>query len=95
MLEAKFYINPKSRFSRYPIFLIFERRGKHKYWMLSELVRCDPKYIINEVIPNLDKVTPRLKCYPAILSFNGEAFLKYIEKINKNLWQNSWQYRGN
>jgi hypothetical protein len=56
MFEAKFYINPNRHFPNMPVFSFVNEKESLEFWMLGELVFCDKEYIINEVLPNLDKV---------------------------------------
>ncbi len=56
MFDAKFYINPNPDFANMPCFSFLNTNERENFWMLGELVFCDKEYILNNVLPNLEKV---------------------------------------
>jgi hypothetical protein len=56
IMEAKFYLNPNPDFPNMPCFSFINEEEQKKYWMISDIGMCDADYILDEVLPNLEKI---------------------------------------
>ena len=56
MINVKFISDPLSNIPNKPTFIFLDDVVEKKFWMLGELYACDVEYIIEKVIPNLDKI---------------------------------------
>lgn len=55
-MNVRFENSPSSHPPHKPTFVFIDEEDKTKYWMLGELYMCDRDYILNEVLPNLEKI---------------------------------------
>jgi hypothetical protein len=55
-MKIEFRQSEKSITPYKPSFYFLEDEYKEKYWMLGELYMCDAEYILNDVLPNIEKI---------------------------------------
>jgi hypothetical protein len=60
-----------------PSFHFLEDEYKEKYWMLGELYMCDVEYILDDVLPNIEKIWNGEKYWDEYRSPTYGAFDSY------------------
>jgi hypothetical protein len=55
-MKIEFRQSDKSIIPNKPSFYFLDDEYKEKYWMLGELYMCDADYILNDVLPNIEKI---------------------------------------
>lgn len=55
-MKVEFKQTEKSLVPNKPSFYFIEAEDKEKYWMLGELYMCDVDYILDDVLPNIEKI---------------------------------------
>jgi hypothetical protein len=76
-MRIEFRQSDKSIIPNKPSFYFLDDEYKEKYWMLGELYMCDADYVLNDVIPNIEKIWSGEKYWDEYRSPTYGAFDTY------------------